>query len=283
MAERRPSFDLIAATVDRDEELRPLLDSLERQTYRRFRLLLVDQNGDERVEGLLPGRELDVLRLPSPRGLSRARNIGLAHVKADVVAFPDDDCSYPSDLLERVARRLAGSPELDGVTGGVADAEGRVVGRWRSERGLLARDNVWHSGVSASIFLRRETVDRIGPFDEQLGLGSPGPWSSGEEIDFLVRALDLGARIEYDPQVVVTHDVSTYSPAGLRSVGRRDGASVGYILRKHRFPARTVARMLVRPLGGAALSLLRGDVARARFHVSTLRGRIAGYAGAARR
>jgi hypothetical protein len=35
--------------------------------------------------------------------------------------------------------------------------------------------------------------------------------------------------------------------------------------------------MFVRPLGGAAVALARRDPARARFHLSTLRGRVAGY------
>jgi hypothetical protein len=35
--------------------------------------------------------------------------------------------------------------------------------------------------------------------------------------------------------------------------------------------------MLVRPAAGAALAALRTDGRRALFHVSTLRGRVAGY------
>jgi GT2 family glycosyltransferase len=107
-------------------------------------------------------------------------------------------------------------------------------------------------------------------FDETLGL----PASSGEEIDYLIRALDAGARIEYDPTLVVMHPEKTRDAA---AIGARDGASLGYILRKHRYPARIVGRMLVRPAGGAVLALLRNDRQRASFHFSTLRGRLRGY------
>ncbi|HZC29124.1 MAG TPA: glycosyltransferase family A protein, partial [Gaiellaceae bacterium] len=115
MAEAQlPSFDLVVATVGRTEEPARLLASLERQTYRRFRVLLVDQNPDERLEPLTrPGVE----RLSAAAGLSRARNVALARVAAEVVAFPDDDCVYPDDLLERVARRFAAERSLDGLTG----------------------------------------------------------------------------------------------------------------------------------------------------------------------
>ncbi len=66
--------------------------------------------------------------------------------------------------------------------------------------------------------------------------------------------------------------------ATTREIGFRDGASVGYLLRKHRYPRRVVARMLVRPARrrrcsrrshatwiaarGTTLATLRGRIAR---------------------
>ena len=249
------TFDLVVATIDRVDELGHLLDSLERQTHKQFRVLVVDQNRDDRVEAVLVRHaSLRVERLRAPRGLSRARNEALSHLRADVVAFPDDDCVYPDDLLERVAARLAG---LDGITGREP--------WWTADGAALTRDNLWNRVISFTIFLRREVVERVGAFDERLGL----PSSSGEEIDYLIRALDAGARIEYDPMIVVVHPQKA-SDAAL--VGARDGASIGYLLRKHRYPPRVLIRMLLRPAAGVLL-----DPRQARFHLSTLRGRVRGY------
>jgi hypothetical protein len=108
-------------------------------------------------------------------------------------------------------------------------------------------------------------------------LGALTPWSSGEEIDYLVRALLAGAVIEYDPTVTVVHESKVLDAEELRAIGHRDGASVGYILRKHRYSPSVVGRMLGRPVGGALLSLARRDVARAGFHAATLQGRLLGY------
>jgi GT2 family glycosyltransferase len=179
------------------------------------------------------------------------------------VAFPDDDCVYPDDLLARVARRF--SPSLDGVTG-----RGGTSAAWAGDTAVLTRDNLWNRAISYTIFLRRGLVERVGPFDERLGL----PSASGEEIDYLVRALDAGARIEYDPSLVVGHAEEARDQ---RLVAARDGRSIGYILRKHRYPPRVVARMLLRPAAGALLAALQNDRASARFHASTLRGRLLGY------
>jgi glycosyltransferase involved in cell wall biosynthesis len=257
-----PSFDLVVATVGRTDELGRLFGSLDGQTHRRYRVLLVDQNGDDRLAPLVgPG----VLRLRSAPGLSRARNVALPHVDADIVGFPDDDCVYPDGVLERVARRFLAEPRLDGVTG-----RDDSPARWAKDAAVLTRDNLWNRAISFTIFLRSGVVARVGEFDERLGL----PGSSSEEIDYLVRAVDAGARIEYDPTLVIPHRPRQRP---LVELGARDGASIGYILRKHRYPPQQVARMLVRPAGGAMLALVRLDRARARFHLATLRGRAVGY------
>jgi glycosyltransferase involved in cell wall biosynthesis len=274
-----PTWDLVVCTIGRTEELDRLFDSLERQTHDAFRVLLVDQNGDDRVGSVVsmhPG--LDIVRLGSPPGLSRARNAALPHLSSDLVAFPDDDCAYPRELLEQVARRFAEEPEFDGLTGRDVDRTGRGSRLWPAERGSVTVENVWYHGLSAAVALRRGLVERVGPFDERLGLGAKTQWSSGEEVDYLIRALRLGAQVEYEPDFAVEHELGPRGAADLRSLGRRDGGSVGYLLRKHGYPVRSVARMLLRPVGGTALSLLRLDASRARFHVATLRGRLAGYA-----
>jgi len=275
-----PSFDLVVATVDRVDPLERLFDSLERQTHPRFRVLLVDQNEDDRLAPVVSAAGLDVLRLRSEPGLSRARNRALGELGSDVVAFPDDDCEYADDLLERVAKRLAAEPRLDGLSGRSVGRDESSSESWERDAALLSAGNLWNRVNSGAIFLRRSLVERVGTFDEQLGLGSGRPWSSGEEIDYLVRAVCAGARIAYDPELTVTHDAQPLDSAGLRALGYRDGASVGYILRRRRYPARVLARMLLRPLGGALVALLRRDVPRARFHTETLRGRLAGYRAA---
>jgi glycosyltransferase involved in cell wall biosynthesis len=273
-----PSFDLVVATVDRVTEPARLLASFERQTHGAFCVLLVDQNEDDRLDAIVSRfASLEVERLRAPRGLSGARNVGLQRLRADLVAFPDDDCVFPDDLLERVARRFAGDPTLDGLTGRAADAKGRSSPSWAREAAELTRENLWNRAISFTIFLRASVVKTVGRFDEQLGLGSRRPWSSGEETEYLVRAVDAGARIVYDPDLVVLHDEKAFSPAALRKLGAREGASVGYILRKHHYPRRIVARMLVRPIGGTLFALARRDGARACFHLSTLRGRFHGY------
>ncbi len=272
-----PSFDLVVATVGRVAELDRLFASLDRQTHRRFRVVLVDQNEDDRVEAALAAHSgLDLVHVRSERGLSRARNRGLEELRADLVAFPDDDCAYTEDLLERVARRFGADTGLDGLSGRSVGRDGGSSASWEQDAAILTGDNLWNRLNAGAIFLRSSLVATVGSFDVRLGLGSGTPWSAGEEIDFVVRAVRGGARIAYEPELIVIHDEKPLSPAELRGVGYRDGASVGYILRKHRYPLRVTGRMLVRPVGGVLVSLAKHDRALASFYLATLRGRLSG-------
>ncbi len=276
---RPPTFDLVLATVGRSDTVTAFLKSLQEQTLTALRVIVVDQNEGDLLDPVLADfATLDLVRLRAPNlGLSRARNLALPHLRAEIVGFPDDDCVYPLDLLERVARALDGGAA--GVVGRTADPAGRPARRrFATVAGSVDRESVWHCGNSASMFLRRDLVDRVGTFDESLGLGSGTPQEQGEEIDYLIRALDDGARIAYEPGLVVFHDDPPRPPLARRAAAARAGLTVGFLLARHRYPGRTVARMLIRPAGGAVLELARLDPAAARCHLATLRGRLRGYA-----
>jgi len=99
--------------------VRRFLSSLDSQTHRQFELIVVDQNKDGRLSPILEQYEkkFSIVRCTSKPGLSHARNVGLKCIAGDVVAFPDDECWYPPELLERVAAFLDAHPNVDGVMG----------------------------------------------------------------------------------------------------------------------------------------------------------------------
>lgn len=279
-ARPEPTFSLILATLGRIDEVRRLLESLVAQTERSFELIVVDQNPEDRLVPILEHfqEELDIRRIVAPaRGLSRARNTGLGHVRGRIVGFPDDDAWYPANLLERIGRALDRQPGLDGLIGRVTDDQGRsVAARWSRRSGRVTKLGVWTRGTSASMFLRRRVVRQLGEFDVELGLGTT--MGSGEETEYLVRALEAGASLLYDPAVVVFH------PRAERRNGREAtrrgfqyGKGMGRVLRIHSYPFWFVAYQWLRALGGAVAALARLDAGAARQHAAALVGRIAGW------
>jgi glycosyltransferase involved in cell wall biosynthesis len=275
-------FSLLMATVGRTEELHSFLASLREQTYRNFELLIVDQNPDDRLRPVLEEYEAEfpILHLRTDlRGLSRARNLGLELVNGELLAFPDDDCRYPPKLLATVAQTFAGRRELDGLTGRSVDEWGETSsGRFALAPGPVDRLNVWGRGISYTIFVRTESVRGL-RFDEELGAGAGTTWGSGEETDYLLRLLERGGRIHYDPALVVVHPsfVPPYD-AGARRKAYAYGCGMGYLLSRHGYPWQVKGMRLVRPLGGALLSAASLRVAKAGYHWSIFRGRLRGMA-----
>ena len=100
--------------------------------------------------------------------LSRAKNVGLKHVSGDVVEFPDDDCQFPPDLLDRVAQFFNEHPEIDGLTGRSVDKYGKTnMGHFDTKPGTIDNLNVWRRGVAygiaalKSVFLGTPLVPEI--------------------------------------------------------------------------------------------------------------------------
>ncbi len=273
-------FSLIMGTMGRTEEVAACLDSLARQDHRDFELLVVDQNPDDRLMPLLAdhAQRMRIVHLRSAPGLSRARNLGLRHACGDVIAFPDDDCWYPLGLLSHVKQRFDSEPALDGLTGRFVDGAGRSEGRWLPRSQPLNPYTVWRGAISFSIFLRRPLVERIGGFDEALGVGAGTPWGAGEETDYLLRGLRAGGRIAYDHRLVLRHPVKTaeFGPAAIERQCRYE-AGFGRVIRRAGYPAWYFPWVCLRTLGGAGLALVRGRVAQARFKWLSVRARVRGW------
>jgi glycosyltransferase involved in cell wall biosynthesis len=276
-------FSLILATVGRTEELERFLQHLDRQTHRNFELIVVDQNSNEILEPLIRQYQerFPLLHLRSKQGLSRARNVGLQHFSGDVVAFPDDDCWYAPDTLEKIARVFCENSNYDGFTGrGFDDSRPWDYVFFSRCSGWVNKKNVWQSSTSFSIFLRASVVRAVGPFDESLGVGSESGKHSAEETDYLIRAIGSGFRIYYCASLCIFHPypATTYD----RDIIKRGyGYSVGFghVLRKHNYPFSSVFYYLLRAFGGAVVSLLTLNFAKSRYHLAVLKGRVFGWLG----
>ena len=108
------TVSLIVATRWRTDPLRTFLDSLVVQTFRGFEVVIVDQNSDDRLVPLVEEYRqlLHLIYVRSKStGKAAANNVGLTLFGGDIVAFPDDDCWYPHDLLRRVVHKFNCNPD----------------------------------------------------------------------------------------------------------------------------------------------------------------------------
>jgi len=280
-------FSLILATINTDlKKMERFFESLKNQTYRNVELIIVDQNGDNRLTKIVENSKhlFPIIHLRSAPGLSRSRNLGLRHTQGDIISFPDDDCWYPLDLLERVAEFFQKHPDIDGITGRVIDEnENPSAGRFDAAPGFIDRFNIWRRGWSISMFLRSHVIKSVGNFDETLGLGAKTPWGSGEETDYLLRALKHGFRLYYSPDITVYHPNPIEKCHNAKSVLKRAKAyscGMGYVLRKHQYPVWFLVYWEIRSLAGVLIGLIQMDKVKVLTHCGNLIGRLDGWRAA---
>lgn len=271
-------ISLIVATLNRVTELERLLASLDRQSYKDFEVIVVDQNSDHRLVPVLQKHaHLTVHHLRSERGLSHARNVGLPSAKGEIIGFPDDDCWYPDGLLATVVQWFNSHPESGGLFTTLRTEDNEPVGPKRpAETCRCTRENLWHCGISPSAFLRSEVTKAIGFFDEKIGVGAASKYQSGEDIDYFLRVLAHGLQMYYEPAITVHHP-SFHSAERLRRTTYGYALGGGYILRAHDYKLRYVAKSILRSFGGAVVSLGKGNSTLAYTYLVRGVGQLQGY------
>lgn len=275
-------ISLVIPTVNRTVELERLLASLDRQTYKEFEIVVVDQNSDARVSAILEQyRNLKIRHLHAERGASRARNIGLLASSGSVCATPDDDCWYPPELLTLVGSWFTDHSDFDVLLTSVRDECGNIQGPGRRSRVGCACDkyNIWYNGIEFNAFWRRSVIDDVGAFDEFIGPGSETRLQAGEGTDLFLRALGSGHRIWYEPSMSVFHP----SPGSIQERILKQtypyALGTGYVLRKHHYSAYRLTKDFVAySFAGALVSMCRGDMHTTRVRLLRTLGMLVGYA-----
>ncbi|WP_284946492.1 glycosyltransferase family 2 protein [Acidisoma cladoniae] len=272
-------FSLIMVTGGRTNEVAAFMEALSEQSFKDFELIIVQQNADERLAGIIARFEgkfpLRVIR-SLPRQINHSRNVGTAVASGEILAFPDDDCLYPPDLLLQVDERFRESGPMtpDVLTGIAITPDGTPgSGRWHHQGGVISVRTVWTSAIEFNLFIRRSTYEQVGGFDQSMGLGTP--FASGDAQDLTLLAMRTGALAIFDPNLRVVHPDKRLTAVAVERAYVY-GAGLGYVLRKHRTPLRICFIFLIRPFGGACLSLLRFRRFDARYYWLSFCGRLAG-------
>lgn len=271
-------FSLVVATRGRSLELATLFDSLLAQGEPAIEVIVVDQNGDDRLLPVIarytPQLSLRHLRSPIANA-NNARNLGLRHAAGSLISFPDDDCWLPDGVLACAAAAFAADPTLSVLTGPAASpAGGPGSGRWRQEAGAITLENVWTSVIEFNLFLRRDVALSLGGFDEGLGPGTA--YGSAEGNDLVARAIKAGQRARYDPALRIVHPDKRLTQVAVARAGVY-GAGLGVALGRHAPGIATWLPFFVRPLGGLVLAALGLRGLEARYYAATLAGRLRGF------
>jgi glycosyltransferase involved in cell wall biosynthesis len=180
---REPLVSVVVPVYRGERFLAAALESVERQTYRHFELIVVDDGSDDAGAEIADAHAgTRVLREPH-RGVSAARNAGIAVAQGELIAFLDADDEWMPRKLERQIALMRTRPEVAIVHTHVMTFfdPGTPVPPW------LPAD--WRTVAQprycpSNWLVRGDAFARVGPFDES--------FTTAEEYDWLARARNAG-------------------------------------------------------------------------------------------
>jgi len=264
-----PRISVIVPCFDLGAFLPDTIDSVLAQTYDDFEVLVVDDGSTDpaTVELLAHARwpHTSIVRAPH-RGVSAARNVGIAHARGDYLCFLDADDLLEPNFLERTVAALDADPTLTFVSTWLRTF-GAEEWLWQPERcdleALLAEDTV----LTASL-VRRDAVTALGGFDEKM------PEQGYEDWDLWLGLVAAGHRgtILREPLFRYRRREGSVSqelekPAVTRQLTE-------YLVAKHRRHYQRHLRGVLLILDGQIADVLRDNDARERELTSALRPRL---------
>ena len=285
----QPPASIIIPNWNGVRHLPTCLDSLHRQSYTSFEIIVVDNGSTDASLQLLEREypEVKVVALPENRGFAGGVNAGIREARGEIVAVFNNDAEADLRWLEELAEALACHPEAGMVTPKVLLFDRRDVinsagdfyrvdgvpgnrGVWQWDEGQFDREEYVFGAAGVAAAYRRTMLNEVGLFDEDLV-------SFCEDVDLAWRAQLAGWKCIYVPRAIVYHKLS--ATGGGKIASYYCGRNFIYVvaknypttlLRKHWW--RIVCAQL--DIAWEALKAWRGEAARAR-----LRGQLAGLWG----
>ena len=166
-----------------------------------------------RLSALLPSaRAMRIVRLEENRGRGAARNAGVEAAKGGVLVFFDADVEPHSEAAARLVSTLEGPDTIASVARvrSVLDRPRDPYQRYLSRHARGARPTsgpvAWRYFLSGACALRRQSLDDVGGFDEDIVYG--------EDFDLACRLAGVSPRgLRLAETEVAVHNVGTLASA----------------------------------------------------------------------
>jgi cellulose synthase/poly-beta-1,6-N-acetylglucosamine synthase-like glycosyltransferase len=168
-----PFVSVIVPVRDGESLIGQCLDSILATDYppARREILVVDNASSDGTPSLIRSRPVTYLR-EERRGVSNARNRGIAASTGEILAFVDADCLVEPQWLTELVRPFE-DPDVGSVAGDLQHVPpttaaerqaARLLGNW--QRFAFTSDPAYP--ITANAAYRRDVIERIGPFDPHM-------------------------------------------------------------------------------------------------------------------
>jgi len=211
------SFDVVIPNWNGKKWLCECLKSLQRQTFRSFRVIVVDNGSTDGSVGMLREKFPEVLCLENPEntGFSAAVNQGIAAARAPWILLLNNDMEVAPDCLDNLASAARRYPDyaffalkmvnyhertyLDGAGEAyLRGGAGYRLGTMEFDSEHYQHDRDCFGACGGAALYRQDVFTAAGLFDE-------GFFAYLEDVDLNLRAVRLGLRCRYIAGAVVYH------------------------------------------------------------------------------
>jgi GT2 family glycosyltransferase len=114
-------------TFNSERDITACLESLTKQTYRDFRIHVLDNASTDNTLSELANADLDLVRSPSNTGFAKAHNDLIRSYPADYVLILNPDTVLRPDFLERIVAALEARPDAASATGKLLRLDGATL------------------------------------------------------------------------------------------------------------------------------------------------------------
>jgi len=167
---------VIIPIFDRPEQSQRAIDSVLKQTYRNFELIVVDDcstTATDEVANLVASNSGKFIRLEENKGVAVARNVGVAHSRGEWVAFLDSDDCWDPEKLQKQIEFIQANPQYE--ISQCAERwirDGKFVNQklaYQKESGDLFFKSLELCAIGPScVILKKELFEKCGGFDPKL-------------------------------------------------------------------------------------------------------------------
>lgn len=203
-AESTPKVSVVVPVYNGAAKLPDLLRALDAQTVPpgTFEVLIADDGSTDNTAAIVNGWPGATL-VPAPHrgGSYAARNRALTRSRGSLLAFTDGDCIPDANWIAEGLRRFELN-DAEMIAGRIAiplPPNPSIATLIDASRFLDQRRYVGENfGATANLWVRATVLEEVGPFNERV--------VSGGDTEFCHRAVAAGARLVYEPDLVVVHE-----------------------------------------------------------------------------
>lgn len=219
--DKLPKVSIIISTKDRPELLNQCLKSLIKLRYENYEIIIVDNNSSSEETRLVANQFPVRYFLEKRPGQSAATNHGIRESRGAIIAITNDDCMVEENWLNVSVPNFS-DPQVGCCTGKVIPIELKTKAQKAFESGWEHRNyeekrifslktpirffpiKSYVMGRGANMVFRKVSLENIGYFDEDLGVGSKAR-GGGEDLFALFQLIRKGHKVIYEPEAIVFH------------------------------------------------------------------------------